>query len=97
MNYFYDLPEDIINLINSKVNDIYKQEHKGKLFVIHQIIRMYGVYRSEPEIAGYMADEQELIEFLPFFALEAEERVLAHTRFFHMNNNTNLLKQIGFI
>ena len=97
MNYFYDLPEDIINLINSKVNDIYKLEHKHKLYVINCVIKMYGVFRSEPVIAGYMADEEELIEFLPFFAIEAEEKVLEHTRFFKKYNNIELLKQINFI
>ena len=28
MNYYYDLPTDIINLIDDKVNNLYKEEHK---------------------------------------------------------------------
>ena len=26
-NYYYDLPNDIINLIDDKINDIYKEDH----------------------------------------------------------------------
>ena len=31
MNYYYDLPTDIINIIDDKVNNMYKEEHKKNM------------------------------------------------------------------
>ena len=31
MNYYYNLPEDIINTIDNEVNNIYLEEHKKKM------------------------------------------------------------------
>ena len=40
MNYYYDLPTDIINLIDDKVNNMYLEEHKDKMSFPLKIIKL---------------------------------------------------------
>ena len=42
MNYYYDLPTDIINLIDDKVNNMYLEEHKDKMSWPLKIINSSG-------------------------------------------------------
>ncbi len=47
MNYYYDLPEDIINLINVKVNNIYMREHKHKMNKVFMVITTAKKYMDK--------------------------------------------------
>ena len=61
MNYYYALPNDIINLIDDKVNDIYKREHKNKLNMILKTIQFLGAWNDDMEDEEFVEDNPDML------------------------------------
>jgi hypothetical protein len=87
MNYYYDLPSDIISIINDKVNDMYKEEHKKKMSLTFMTIEFYGSEKEhdnadDPFNDYYIGDctYEDALEMLhaPYIAQNCEEFVIAH-------------------
>jgi hypothetical protein len=59
MNYFYDLPSDLQEIINQKVNDYYHQQHKKMMEDTFDTIHT-ARYNVEFEFEGFMEQMEEL-------------------------------------
>jgi len=72
MNYYYDLPTDIISLIDDKVNNMYFEEHKDKMVNIRDTLRIASVFHAQKMLINLVMGKRPVDTKMKIFEKNVE-------------------------